>query len=357
MGAAPPDRPDLTAIAAGGLDLLMPMHVRIGSHGRILGCGPTIAKLHQGHGFLDRPALEVMDVRRPSGVEDLRDLRRLVGRRLYLKLAALPGLTLRGIAVPMPGGGLLLNLSFGIDLIEAVRDCGLTDADFAPTDLAVELLYVVEAKSAVMHELRGLNLRLQGAKSMAEEQALTDTLTGLRNRRALETILRRLVEGRQGFALMHMDLDYFKAVNDTLGHAAGDHVLRVVAQILTDETRANDTVARVGGDEFVLVMPGLADAALATQIAARIIARLSLPIPFEGSICRIAASAGFTLSDSYAQPEAETMLNDADQALYAAKRAGRACVQQYLPPELPAEAPREPQTSRRKRGPSAGPAG
>lgn len=329
MSALPPDRFEAYPLTAAALDLLMPMHVLIAARGQILGCGPTMAKLHLGHAFIGQPALEVLELRRPSGVEDVRDLLRLVGRRLYLKLAALPGPTLRGIAVPMQGGGVLLNLSFGIDLIEAVRDHGLTDGDFAPTDLAVELLYVMEAKSAVMRELRGLNLRLQGAKSMAEEQALTDTLTGLRNRRALEAILTRMVTGRQAFALMHLDLDYFKAVNDSLGHAAGDHVLREVAQVLTDETRAGDTVARLGGDEFVLLLPGLVDPAVVVQIATRIISRLSQPIPFEGKLCRIAASAGFTLSEAYAMLQAEAMLNDADQALYAAKRAGRGCVRQH----------------------------
>ena len=147
------------------------------------------------------------------------------GQRLHVDLRG-KGDTFRGLAVPTGDGGMLLNLSFGIRLIDAVRQHALTDADFAATDMAVEMLYLVEVKQAVMTELRRLNLRLQGAKATAEEQALTDTLTGLRNRRALDVSLPALIGQGVAFGLMHIDLDYFKQVNDTLGHAAGDQVLR-----------------------------------------------------------------------------------------------------------------------------------
>jgi len=76
-----------------------------------------------------------------------------------------------------------------------------------------------------MEASRTLNQRLQGAKIAAEEQAFTDTLTGLKNRRALNLVLARLSEAKVPFTVMQLDLDYFKAVNDTYGHAAGDHVL------------------------------------------------------------------------------------------------------------------------------------
>ena len=218
---------------------------------------------------------------------------------------------------------MVFNLSFGISVAEAVRHHNLTDGDFAPTDLAMELLYVVEAKTVVMDELHNLNRRLQGAKSEAEEQALTDTLTGLRNRRALDAVLAQIIARRRQFGLMHIDLDYFKQVNDTLGHAAGDHVLRYVASVLRDETRSDDTVARVGGDEFVVVFPGLADPSRLRMISERMIKRLSVPQEYEGNPCQIAASIGLTVSTLYATPDPEEMLVDADIALYAAKNAGR----------------------------------
>jgi diguanylate cyclase (GGDEF)-like protein len=226
----------------------------------------------------------------------------------------------------------MINLSFGIGVTEAVRRHGLTEVDFAPTDLTVEMLYLAEAKSAVVGELRDLNLRLQGAKIAAEEQALTDTLTGLRNRRALDIALGELTRHGHAFGLMHIDLDFFKQVNDTLGHAAGDHVLRVVARILTAQTRSSDTVARVGGDEFVVILPEMSDTARLGQVARRIIENLTQPIYFEGQSCRISASIGVTVSTFYPSPQADRMLSDADDALYASKRAGRGRAQFFTPP-------------------------
>ncbi len=305
---------------------LMPMHLLLDGQGRIAGLGPTLAKIAPQTPLTGQEMAEVFALRRPSGRADIAALRRRAGERLHLSLIADPSVTLRGLAIPLPGEGMLLNLSFGIGVAEAVRRHRLTDADFAATDLAVEMLYLDEAKSAVVDEWRQLNLRLQGAKVAAEEQALTDTLTGLRNRRALDTALQGLIARGVPFGLMHLDLDYFKQVNDTFGHAAGDHVLGAVARILTEETRSSDTVARVGGDEFVLVLEGLTETATLSRIAERIIARLGLPLDYEGKPCRISGSIGLTVSTLYPLPVADKMLSDADTALYSSKRGGRSRV-------------------------------
>lgn len=300
----------------------MPMHLCLAPDGRVLSIGPTLAKIAPAplHG---RSFLDSFDLQRPAGICSMADLALRCGQRLHLVLRSAPDTGLRGVALPLEGGGLLLNLSLGIDLPAAVSQHGLSDGDFAPTDLAIELLCLIEIMQLVMGELRDLNRRLQGAKSLAEEEAQTDTLTGLRNRRAMDARLRGLLDSGEPFALMHIDLDYFKQVNDTLGHAAGDHVLQEVARIMVATTRKRDTIARIGGDEFVLLMPGMVDPARLHRVALRIIGQLSQPIRFDPHLCRISASIGTTISTFYQDPQAEQMLADADQALYASKHAGR----------------------------------
>lgn len=315
------------------MDRLMPMHVMVAEDGRITGCGPTLTKLLGDQILTDRSLFEVFDLRRPSGLLTMADLRAHQGEKLRLALrGAVRSMAFRGLAVSLgDGAGMVLNLSFGIGVVDAVRANALTDRDFAPTDLAIEMMYLVEAKTAAMTALRGLAQRLEDDKQMAQTEALTDTLTGLRNRRALSLALQSLGRSQTSFALMHIDLDYFKVVNDTLGHAAGDHVLKMVAQVLQRETRTKDTVARVGGDEFVVAFPEMTEIALLENVARRIIEELSAPIDFEGQTCRISASIGIALSNQYEAPDPDQMQTDADEALYASKRAGRGQAQVHLP--------------------------
>jgi diguanylate cyclase (GGDEF)-like protein len=122
---------------------------------------------------------------------------------------------------------------------------------------------------------------------------------------------------------MHVDLDWFKQVNDTFGHAAGDHVLVEVGRVLRAATRAVDTVVRVGGDEFVVILPGILSRGLLQRIGGRIVERLSEPIDFEGQPCRISASVGIALSSGGEPPDVERVLAEADRALYESKNAGR----------------------------------
>ena len=305
------------------LSVLCPMHVIFGQDGVICCAGPTVQKITDdvlvGRGFLD-----VFEIKRPREIKSIEALRDRAGERLNLRFRSTPGRQLQGVMMegPVPGQ-FVVNLSFGISIVDAVQDFNLTAVDFAPTDLTVEMLYLVEAKSAAMEASRHLNERLQLARVEAEKQALTDTLTGLENRRAMDRALSAALGMGERFALMHLDLDFFKAVNDTMGHAAGDHVLLEVARIMTEETRDMDVVARVGGDEFVLLIRGTEDSAFLSRIADRIIQRLRDPIPFEDKLCRIAVSIGTVVAGDYQNPSADQLLGDADAALYAAKRAGR----------------------------------
>jgi len=315
------------------LDVLCPMHLVMDASGRITHPGPTLVKMRPGHELKGKQFLDLFEVKRPHAILSMGDFRGIAPQKLHLKLRDAPHTALKGIMVQAGGDTdqIIVNLSFGISIVDGVRDFALTNADFAATDLAIEMLYLVEAKTAAMEASYRLNTRLQGAKIAAEEQAYTDTLTGLKNRRALNTVLNRLIEARSSFAVMHIDLDYFKTVNDTLGHAAGDHVLQTVARIMVDETRAQDLVARVGGDEFTVVLPDVRSEDILRRVGKRIIERLEEPMPYQGSDCRISASIGTVWIQSGDTPTLEDLLSDADVALYASKNAGRATQTLYTP--------------------------
>ncbi|MBW4708470.1 diguanylate cyclase [Roseobacter sp. YSTF-M11] len=306
------------------LDVLCPMHVVLDQSGKIGFAGPTAKKLLPGRSLVGLGFLDIFEIKRPHAIETFEALRQKTGMKLHLRFRDPPHRELKGVLMEGPETGqVIVNLSFGISVADAVRDYKLTSADFAATDLTIEMLYLVEAKSAAMEASRQLNVRLQGARVEAEAQALTDTLTGLKNRRAMDQALEGLVASGESFAAMLIDLDYFKAVNDTLGHAAGDFVLGQVASIMLRETRTRDTVARVGGDEFVLLLREIDDASQAERIARRIINLLSEPMIFEGARCKISASAGTAMSRDYKIVSADQMLVDADLALYQSKKNGR----------------------------------
>ncbi|WP_127557674.1 GGDEF domain-containing protein [Nioella ostreopsis] len=307
------------------LDQLMPMHLWVGPSGLINRVGPTLTRI-AARDLRGQPLFDVIDLHRPRSARTLEALLSLQGARLTLCLRCRPDLQFRGIVVGLPAGvGGLIQMSLGLSFAKAVDDCGLTLKDFSPCDQTVDLLYLREANAAIARESRKLTERLQRARQAAEQQALTDTLTGLANRRAMDAALLALTEVPvPRFGLMHLDLDFFKEVNDSLGHAAGDHVLTHVADILRSEIRSGDIVARVGGDEFVLLFRDCDDPDLLEAIGARLISRLEEPTIFDGQPCRISASAGSVLASRYDHPTPDRMLNDADVALYASKNRGRA---------------------------------
>ncbi|MBP0484037.1 GGDEF domain-containing protein [Sagittula salina] len=304
------------------LNAICPLHAVLDARGRILQAGPTLQKLG-GPALEGRPFLSACEVYRPRAIGGMAALLQTRGRKLHLRLRNESRTPLKGMVVPTGDGGAVVNLSFGIALMDTVRDFSLTSTDFATTDPAIEMLWLMEAQSAAMDLSRNLNLRLQGAMTEAEERAFTDALTGLRNRRALDAVMERIVRQKQPYSLMHLDLDLFKQVNDTLGHAAGDEVLRQVARVMLEETRHEDTVSRVGGDEFVVVCTGFIRAPRLAALARRLIRRIEEPVPWEGTLARISASIGIVISvDGRLDPA--TAHERADAALYDAKRAGRA---------------------------------
>lgn len=165
---------------------------------------------------------------------------------------------------------------------------------------------------------------LRQAERELEHRANHDPLTDLPNRRHLHHELQRAIEQatHEGghVAVLYLDLDGFKAANDRGGHEAGDAILKEVARRLKDGVRQSDLVARVGGDEFVVLLPGCRNEAGARAVAEGLRARLSAPFPLSGSSTQLDASVGIAcFPDDGAS--VESMLATADQRMYKAKRA------------------------------------
>lgn len=157
-------------------------------------------------------------------------------------------------------------------------------------------------------------------------QAYHDALTGLGNRlllqKTLSTILDREAEVKPGFALMSIDLDYFKEVNDTLGHHVGDLLLVETSERLKALIRRHDTLVRMGGDEFAVILDECSDVAVAERIASRVTESLNMPFNCGGNVVRVGASIGICLYPSGAKDK-EELFHHADLALYKAKNHGR----------------------------------
>jgi diguanylate cyclase (GGDEF)-like protein/PAS domain S-box-containing protein len=176
----------------------------------------------------------------------------------------------------------------------------------------------------------GINTDITARKQVEaafEHQALHDALTGLPNRvlfyERLEEALASIDKRKEHVAVMFLDLDNFKVINDSLGHQCGDRLLNEVAQRLRDCLRGTDVVARLGGDEFTILLTRVQHEAEAQQVADRILAALRAPFRIGERDVFVSASLGLTLSGPD-QLEPESLLRNADLAMYQSKSAGKA---------------------------------
>jgi diguanylate cyclase (GGDEF)-like protein len=196
--------------------------------------------------------------------------------------------------------------------------------------------WLMALRRRVAHQTR----LLRDSEERFRHMALHDNLTGLATRLLFKDRLGVALESNRrhhsGLALLMVDVDHFKVINDTHGHQAGDNVLRVMAERLLRAVRREDTVARLGGDEFVVLLPDLNDPRAAVRIAELLVGTLAVPIPMGDIEVPVSVSIG-VCSVIDVEMDAEALMKNADTALYEAKAGGRnrfAVYKQDMPPPV-----------------------
>ncbi len=199
----------------------------------------------------------------------------------------------------------------------------------------------VECSSGLLHDAQGdptsyvsIFVDVSETKATREKlsyQATHDMLTHLLNRQDMFDRARTLLESNQrsgtSVGVLYLDIDDLKLINDTYGHAAGDHALIGLAERLTDACRTDDIISRIGGDEFVILLPGLHSVVDAERVAAKITNSLQAPLRVDGHHAHVTVSIGVVLAEP--DQDAEFALRNADHALYRAKVAGRGLAMTY----------------------------
>jgi len=165
------------------------------------------------------------------------------------------------------------------------------------------------------------------AQQQISEYAYQDALTNLPNRRLLQDRLKHALmhakRYKRRMGIMFLDIDYFKAINDTYGHAFGDELIKTVADRLSLCVRSSDTVCRLGGDEFVIVISEINNETDAAVIAEKILQSVSKPIVIEEHEAQVTMSIGIVIYDADADDTTDSLMKKADQSLYDMKREGR----------------------------------
>ena len=189
----------------------------------------------------------------------------------------------------------------------------------------------IQLQNRQLQDLEDLTHKLSGDQTSLEKLAHYDSLTGLFNRRAfMDAFTARLTEAKQAankLAVMFIDLDNFKTINDSLGHAAGDELLRIVSRRLRSVLRGHDLIGRMGGDEFCLITP-ISSVPEAKVIANRVLHKMQEPITLSGQVANTTLSIGISLFP-YDGDSQDILIKNADNALYQSKASGRNTISFY----------------------------
>lgn len=321
-----------TSINRSALDVLFPMHVLLDRSGHIAHIGPTLKKIMQ-QDLLQTEFFDAFEIKKPRSVRGLEGLKNASGRKLTISGRRADGETVEFRCLTAILGRaddeLLIDFSFSADFVELVQRMDLNTSDFKPNDFSLDLLYTIETQRTLVEDSHKLTMALEYSKKEAEDAANIDVLTGISNRRALYRHLNTRLEetaSEPSCALLHIDLDEFKSINDNFGHAAGDHVLKHAAAILKDLSKSSDFAARIGGDEFAMIVSNASSEAQIQKIANGIRSRILSPVEYEGHVFQVGVSIGVVRLDQHSDETPDQLFSCSDIALYEAKRTNQSVV-------------------------------
>lgn len=318
------------------LNRLLPLHLIVTAQGTITNVGPTLARIF-GDRITDAALFDVFTVLKPRNLRRIEDLFDRVGEKLALSAQPDDGdpVQFRCFATPLGADRLIIDFSFGANMADALSRFQLSGRDFKPNDLSVDLVYTFETQRTLLEDSQKMAAALMAAKEQAEHKAYIDSVTGLANRWALHRALRDILQGPEDqgdFALLHIDLDRFKTINDCFGHAAGDAVLQHTGMAIKTYAKAADLPVRVGGDEFALIVTDAPGDLALIRLAEDLRDAISTPIRFEATLCQVGASIGILRFRPDATMNSDILVHNSDIALYHAKETGNAV--QLLTPAM-----------------------
>ncbi len=323
------------------LDAAFPFHIVFDRDLRITQVGTSIQRMHQDS-MVGSPIHALFDVATPKIANSFDAF---VGRPkslFLLRSLTKQGLLLRGQVLHDPAAEVLIFVgSPWVTQISAFATLGLTLTDFAASDAAVDYLLILQNQSSSLTQAEELAEQLHQTARQLTHQAFHDALTGLPNRAMLLDHLQRRLEPVVGrphhVAVLMLDLDGFKAVNDSYGHSAGDAVLGIIGKRLRTVSGENDIVARFGGDEFAFVLEPRGphsdvDVAAAFEVADRVLTVLAEPIQLPSCpAITVPLTASIGIAHAHGTETAEDILRNADLAMYSAKANGKSRYERYTP--------------------------
>lgn len=266
-------------------------------------------------------------------------VRRVPGARIFvvawlLLLLGTSMLAMRNLGLLPSNSATLYSIQIGSALEMLLLALGLAarynDLKRQKERAQQDMLETLREQEAILEQRVASRTReLAEANSLLEEMATHDPLTGLANRSGLalhlNSAMLRTARRGETLALMMIDLDGFKPINDNHGHDLGDRLLKVVAERLNEVARGSDFVARFGGDEFIVIAEQITDMAAAEALAERLRQAISAPMVLDGKQLAVRASIGISLSDGET-PEAGALLQQADMAMYQQKKTAKGSI-------------------------------